>query len=72
MLSSRQMSTAVAPCTRCAAAFKDSDPAVEKRTARTAETFGNFAEDYLERHAKAKKRSWKEDDRILKAELSAS
>jgi integrase len=46
-----------------------SDPAVEKRAARTAETFGNLAEECLERHAKIKKRSWKEDERILNAEL---
>ena len=45
------------------------DPAAERRALRNAETFGELAEGYLERHAKVKKRSWKEDDRILKAEL---
>jgi integrase len=45
------------------------DPAAERRALRNAETFGELAEAYLERHAKVKKRSWKEDDRILKAEL---
>ena len=45
------------------------DPAAERRALRAADTFGELAEEYLERHAKAKKRSWKEDDRILKAEL---
>lgn len=45
------------------------DPAAERRALRDAETFGDLAEEYLERHAKVKKRSWKEDDRILKAEL---
>jgi integrase len=45
------------------------DPAAERRALRDAETFGDLAVEYLERHAKVKKRSWKEDDRILKAEL---
>jgi integrase len=45
------------------------DPAAERRALRNAETFGELAETYLERHAKVKKRSWKEDDRILRAEL---
>lgn len=46
-----------------------SDPALAKRASRAAETFADLAEDYLERHARLKKRSWKEDQRILNAEL---
>ena len=45
------------------------DPAAEKKQKRMAETFGDVAEDYIERYAKPKKQTWKEDDRILKAYL---
>ena len=45
------------------------DPATEKQRARKGETFGELADEYLTRHAKPKKRSWREDDRILNAEL---
>jgi Arm DNA-binding domain/Phage integrase central domain len=41
------------------------DPATDKKAARLAETFGELAHEYLERHAKANKRSWREDERIL-------
>jgi integrase len=41
------------------------DPAAERRTANEAATFGKLAQDYIEKHAKPKKRSWKEDQRIL-------
>ena len=46
-----------------------SDPASAKRASRTAETFGDLAHEYIERHAKLKKKSWKEDQRTLNAEL---
>ena len=46
---------------------KGIDPAVGKREARRAQSFGELAADYLERHAKLKKRSWKEDQRQLTA-----
>ena len=45
------------------------DPAEEKKQARTAQTFGELAQLYLDRHAKAEKRSWREDERILDNDL---
>lgn len=45
------------------------DPATIKQAARLGETFGDLAKDYLARHAKRHKRSWREDDRILDADL---
>jgi len=34
-------------------------------------TFGVLAADYIEKHAKRKKRSWREDARLIRSELSA-
>ena len=48
---------------------KGVDPAVGKREARNAESFGELAADYLERHAKPKKKSWKEDQRKLTVDM---
>ena len=45
------------------------DPQAEKNAERKAETFGELATEYLERHAKLKKRSWKEDRRIIHRNL---
>jgi integrase len=45
------------------------DPAAEKRVARCAETFAELATEYMEKHAKAKKRSWREDDRLINRNL---
>lgn len=45
------------------------NPLEEKKAARQADTFDFLASEYLERHAKAKKKSWKEDDRIITADL---
>jgi integrase len=45
------------------------DPAAEKQNARKAQTFGELAQLYLDRHAKAEKRSWREDERILENDL---
>jgi integrase len=45
------------------------DPATAKREARSAESFGELASLYLERYAKAEKRSWREDERILNRDL---
>ncbi|MEM1181826.1 MAG: site-specific integrase, partial [Acidobacteriota bacterium] len=45
------------------------DPQSEKVADREAITFGDLATEYLELHAKRKKRSWSEDERILKADL---
>jgi integrase len=50
-------------------ASKGGDPAAEKKQGRKAETIGDLATEYIERHAKRKKKSWKEDDRILRAEI---
>ena len=44
---------------------KGIDPAVGKREARRAQSFGELATDYLERHAKPRKKSWREDERML-------
>ncbi|MCH9649410.1 MAG: integrase arm-type DNA-binding domain-containing protein [Deltaproteobacteria bacterium] len=45
------------------------DPQAEKQAERKAETFAELAEEYLRLHSKAKKRSWKEDQRILERDL---
>ncbi len=45
------------------------DPATAKQEARSADNFGELAQLYLDRHAKPEKRSWREDERILKADL---
>lgn len=45
------------------------NPQRERVEQRKAETFGELAADYLRLHAKRKKKSWKEDKRILKADL---
>ncbi|MBN4048044.1 integrase arm-type DNA-binding domain-containing protein [bacterium AH-315-O15] len=51
---------------------KGIDPAVGKREARNAESFGELAADYVERHAKPNKKSWKEDQRQLTADVLPS
>ena len=45
------------------------DPQFEKHEEKTAETFGELATEYLERHAKVKKRAWQGDERILRVDL---
>jgi len=45
------------------------DPQEAKQEEKTAETFGELAAEYLERHAKRKKRRWQEDERILRVDL---
>ena len=45
------------------------DPGTEKINLRNAETFGELAAVYLERHAKVNKRSWRDDERMLKADV---
>jgi integrase len=51
----------------------DRDPAAERAAARlqaaAADTFADLARLYVEKHAKAHKRSWREDDRIIRTEL---
>jgi integrase len=48
---------------------KGVDPAVEKRVERERDTFKEMAEDYIERHAKPNKRSWKQDRLALDRDL---
>jgi integrase len=45
------------------------DPAAERREAKQAMTFQDLAERWLERHAKVKKRSWPEDERMIRSNL---
>ena len=47
-------------------AAKGEDPAAEKKRKREAETFGELADEFVERYAKVKKKSWREDERILR------
>jgi len=48
---------------------KGEDPQAAHKRERAAETFGELAADYLERHAKRRKKSWKEDQRKIDIEL---
>ena len=48
---------------------KGEDPQVEKRAEKNAETFAELAAEYLERHAKVKKRRWREDQRVIRVDL---
>jgi integrase len=45
------------------------DPATRKKEERKADSFAQLAHEYLERHAKPNKRSWKEDNRIIATDL---
>src|SRR5215471_3215527 len=51
------------------AASKGADPATIKQTDRTARTFAELAETYLEKHAKVNKRSWRADDNLLRRKI---
>jgi integrase len=44
-------------------------PAEQKRAARGAATVKDLADEYIERHAKVKKKSWKEDVRQLEKDI---
>ena len=44
---------------------KGVDPATVRQAEREAQSFGELADIYIERHAKPKKRTWREDQRIL-------
>src|ERR1700674_2758829 len=50
-------------------AARGEDPQGERRERRAAPTFGELAGSYLEVHAKQRKRSWKEDERMLRRDL---
>jgi integrase len=45
------------------------DPAADKAAARNVQTFAELADEYLERHAKPLKKSWRQDERMIKQEL---
>ena len=45
------------------------DPAGSVKAARLGDTFGELAEQYMDRHAKVHKRSWREDRRALDRDL---
>ena len=45
------------------------DPATAKQAEYRAGTFREFADLYLEKHAKKRKRSWRDDERLLNVEL---
>jgi integrase len=49
--------------------YDDADPAAEKKAERAAETFAELTAQYLERHAKRTKRSWRKDLQILEKDL---
>ncbi len=51
-------------------AAKGEDPATQKAQDREADSFEALAEDYLNRYAKPKKKSWKEDERIIDNKLN--
>jgi hypothetical protein len=48
-----------------AAVVAGDDPAMVKKTDRSAMSFGELADDYIDRHAKPKKRTWRDDKRML-------
>jgi integrase len=48
---------------------KGTDPAALKQADRRGETFRDVAEEYLERHARAKKKSWRKDKLALDRDL---
>ena len=45
------------------------DPAGLKQAEKRAETFAELADDFLERHAKKRKRTWRMDERALKKDV---
>jgi integrase len=47
------------------------DPVAEKKLSKKAGTFEGLVDFYIERHAKPNKKSWKEDDRILRKYFAA-
>ena len=51
------------------AASRGQDPAAEKQELKSAATFAGMAAEYLDKHAKRKKRSWEEDARVIDREL---
>jgi integrase len=50
-------------------ASKGADPATTKQAARTAQTVGDLAAEYIAKWAKPRKRSWKADDNLLRHKI---
>ena len=50
-------------------ADKGGDPFADRAREKNEKTFAELATEYLERHAKPKKKTWREDDRILKKDV---
>ncbi len=48
------------------------DPAAIKQAERRTETFAELADEYLERYAKTRKRSWKQDEQVINRDLLPS
>lgn len=51
------------------ATSRGQDPAAEKQIHKASATFADLARAYLDKHAKAKKRSWAEDGRVIDRDL---
>ena len=51
-------------------AAKGINPATKKKEDRKADTFKEVAADFMERYSKRKKKSWREDQRIIDNKLS--
>ncbi len=47
----------------------DKDPAADKEAHRKAETFGELAIEFLEKHSKKRKKSWRVDERAFERDL---
>jgi integrase len=50
-------------------AAQGGDPAADKKTDRLAETVSELAASYLDKYAKPRKRSWRDDERLIRKEL---
>jgi integrase len=55
-----------------ASVVQGADPVGQRRAEREAPTFEELASEYVERHAKPKKRSWKADERMLEKYVPAA
>jgi integrase len=54
------------------AIVRGEDPAHERAEIRAERTFGDLSDAYLERHAKQRKRSWREDAAVLKNHIPSA
>jgi integrase len=48
------------------------DPTKESRAKRAERTFGSLVDEYLERYAKVEKRSWRQDDSVIRNHIPKS